>query len=97
MMKKQLFNRILRLLEERPQQGKRMIGLGAVALWELWQRIAALDAAAKQAQAHRPGRKRQSGGGRKKGCRSPLSVIGGAVVLTAALDDASDSRIYWQL
>ena len=43
-----------------------MIGLGATALWELWQRIATLDAAAKQVQAQRLGRKRQSGGGRKK-------------------------------
>ncbi len=65
-MEKQLFNRILRLLEERPQQGKRMVGLGAKALWELWQRIALLDQAAKQQQARRLGRKRQSGGGRKK-------------------------------
>lgn len=65
-MKKQLFNRILHLLEERPQQGKRLLGLGAPALWELWQRIAGLDAAAKHAQAQRLGRKRQSGGGRKK-------------------------------
>jgi hypothetical protein len=65
-MKKQLFNRILRLLEERPPQGKRMIGLRATALWELWQRIAALEAAAQQQQVQRPGRKRQAGGGRKK-------------------------------
>ena len=65
-MKKQLFNRILRLLEDRPRQGKRMIGLGTTALWELWQRIATLDAAVKQVQAERLGRKRQSGGGRKK-------------------------------
>jgi hypothetical protein len=65
-MKKQLFNRILHLLEERPPQGKRMIGLGATALWELWQRIAALEAAAQQQQVQRPGRKRQAGGGRKK-------------------------------
>ncbi|MEA5466874.1 hypothetical protein [Leptothoe sp. PORK10 BA2] len=48
--------------EERPQQGKRMIGLGSTVLWELWQRMAA----AKQSQTERLGRKRQAGGGCKK-------------------------------
>jgi hypothetical protein len=65
-MNQRFFNRILHLLEERPEQGKRMIGLGAPALWELWQRIAELDQAAQQEQANRAGRKRQAGGGRKK-------------------------------
>jgi hypothetical protein len=32
-MNQRFFNRILHLLEERPEQGKRMIGLGAPALW----------------------------------------------------------------
>jgi len=61
-----LFNRILHLLEERPAQGKRMIGLGPLALWELWQRLAALEQAARQERAQRADRKRQAGGGRKK-------------------------------
>jgi hypothetical protein len=65
-MDKQLFNRILHLLEKRPQQGKRMIGLGSAALWELWQRIALLERSAQQQQAERAGRQRQAGGGRKK-------------------------------
>jgi hypothetical protein len=65
-MNQHFFNRILHLLEERPGQGKRMIGLGAPALWELWQRIAELEQAAQQERAHRPGRKRQAGGGRQK-------------------------------
>ncbi|HEY9780728.1 MAG TPA: hypothetical protein V6D09_11385 [Leptolyngbyaceae cyanobacterium] len=33
------FNRILHLLQQRPQQGKRLIGLEAAAFWELWQRV----------------------------------------------------------
>ncbi len=65
-MKQHFFNRILHLLEDRPKQGKRMIGLGAAAVWELWQRITELDQAAQQARANRAGRKRQAGGGRKK-------------------------------
>lgn len=65
-MNQHFFNRILHLLEERPGQGKRMIGLGAPALWELWQRIAELDQAAQQERANQPGRKRQAGGGRQK-------------------------------
>lgn len=78
-MNQQFFNRILRLLEEHPQQGKRMIGLGAPALWELWQRIAALDASAKQEQNERPERQRQAGGGRKKAadvlCRLLVALV----------------------
>ena len=65
-MKKHLFNRLLHLLEERPRQGKRMIGLSPTGLWELWQRIAELDQAAQQQRDTRPGRKRQAGGGRKR-------------------------------
>ena len=65
-MNKKFFNGILHLLDKRPQQGKRMIGIGSTALWELWQRIAELDQVAQQKRAHRAGRKRQAGGGRKK-------------------------------
>lgn len=65
-MNQPFFNRILHLLEERPAQGKRMIGLGPLALWELWQRIAALEQVARQERAHRAERQRQAGGGRKK-------------------------------
>lgn len=42
-MDQSFFNRILHLLEARPLQGKRMIGLGTTALWELWQRISELE------------------------------------------------------
>lgn len=60
------FNRILHLLQQRPQQGKRLIGLGANAFWELWQRVEELDKVARQQQARKPERKRQVGGGRHK-------------------------------
>jgi hypothetical protein len=65
-MNQSFFNHLLHLLNERPQQGKRMVGLGRDALWELWQRVAAVKRAEQCQQAHRPGRKRQAGGGRKK-------------------------------
>jgi hypothetical protein len=35
-------------------------------LWELWQRVAEVKRAEQRQPAHRPGRKRQAGGGRKK-------------------------------
>lgn len=59
-------NRLLRLMEERPEAGERMIGLGATALWEMWQRIAEVKEAEHRQPAQRSGRKRQAGGGRKK-------------------------------
>ena len=59
-------NRILHLVNTRPQEGKRMIGLGAAAVWELWQLLRELERAAQQQRDTAPGRKRQSGGGRKK-------------------------------
>ncbi|MEA5463336.1 hypothetical protein [Leptothoe sp. PORK10 BA2] len=62
--------------EERSQQGKRMIGLGATALWELWQRMAA----AKQSSTERLGRKRQAGGGRKKDAEVRLLATFGDVL-----------------
>lgn len=65
-MDQSFFNRILHLVNARPQKGRRMIGLGAVALWELWQRISELERAAQQQRDIAPGRQRQSGGGRKK-------------------------------
>ena len=65
-MNKNFFNRILHLFDKRPQQGKRLIGISSTALWELWQRITKLDQIAQQKQAERAGRKRQTGGGRKK-------------------------------
>jgi hypothetical protein len=65
-MDQSLFNRILHLLEARPRQGKRMIGLGTSALWDLWQRISELEREAQQTRINHPERKRQAGGGRKK-------------------------------
>lgn len=65
-MKQSFFNHLLHLLNDRPQQGKRMVGLGVDALWELWQRVAEGKREAQRQQAQRPGRKRQAGGGRKK-------------------------------
>jgi len=43
-----------------------MLGLGADALWELWQRLAEVEREERVEQARRPERKRQAGGGRKK-------------------------------
>jgi len=43
-----------------------MIGLGAPALWELWQRVSELVREGQHQQMNAPGRKRQAGGGRKK-------------------------------
>ncbi|MGH2415373.1 MAG: transposase [Microcystaceae cyanobacterium] len=60
------FNRILHLLDQRPQQGKRLIGLGVDAFWELWQRVEELEKAARLQRAGQPERQRQAGGGAKK-------------------------------
>jgi DDE superfamily endonuclease/Helix-turn-helix of DDE superfamily endonuclease len=65
-MQQAFFNRLLHLVEQRPQQGKRMIGLEPEALWELWQRISEVERQERLQQAQRPDRKRQIGGGRKK-------------------------------
>jgi hypothetical protein len=73
------FNRLIHLVEENPQRSKRMFGLGANALWELWQRICEETKAATLKQAHRPGRQRQAGGGRQKAadvlCRLLVTLI----------------------
>jgi hypothetical protein len=73
------FKRILHLLESRPKQGKRMVGLGGEALWELWQRIVVLDDEAQQERKQRSDRKRQAGGGRKKNahvlCRLLVTLL----------------------
>lgn len=60
------FNRILHLLYRYPQRGKRLIGLGAEAFWELWQQVRELDKQAQQKQALCPDRQRNIGGGKKK-------------------------------
>ena len=65
-MDQSFFNRILHLVDARPQEGRRMIGLGATALWELWQRVSELVREEQQQRMNDPGRKRQAGGGRKK-------------------------------
>ena len=78
-MDQRFFNRLLHLINTRPKQGKRMIGLGANALWDLWQRVSELDRAAQQQRIHAPDRKRQAGGGRKKAahvlCRLLVSLL----------------------
>ena len=78
-MKQSFFNRLLHLLHERPQQGNRMVGLGAAALWELWQWIAEVEPAERLKQAQHPERQRQAGGGRKKDaevlCRLLVTLI----------------------
>jgi hypothetical protein len=65
-MEQSFFNRILHLVNARPNKGRRMIGLGATALWELWQRIDERSQAAKRQRFNDPERKRQAGAGRKK-------------------------------
>jgi DDE superfamily endonuclease/Helix-turn-helix of DDE superfamily endonuclease len=65
-MQQAFFNRLLHLIQQRPQQGKRMLGLEPEALWELWQRVAEVEQQQRLQQAQRPDRKRQVGGGRKK-------------------------------
>ena len=65
-MEQRFFNRLLHLISKKPKQGKRMIGLSASALWELWQRVAEQEKIKKREQSKRPERKRQAGGGRKK-------------------------------
>ncbi|MCY7391157.1 MAG: transposase [Leptolyngbyaceae cyanobacterium CAN_BIN12] len=65
-MDQSFFNRILHLVNTRPQAGRRMIGLGRIALWELWQRIRDVDGVAEAQRGKAPERKRQVGGGRKK-------------------------------
>ena len=47
-------------------QGKRMIGMSANALWELWQRVAEPEKIKQEKQANRTARQRQVAGGRKK-------------------------------
>jgi len=65
-MDQSFFNRMLHLVNARPQKGRRMIGLGAPALWELWQRVSERVQAAQQRRMNDPDRTRQAGGGRKK-------------------------------
>jgi hypothetical protein len=65
-MDQTFFNRILHLIHARPNEGRRMIGLGSTALWELWQRIYQLEQGVQAQRANARERKRQSGGGRKK-------------------------------
>ena len=79
------FNRILHLLQQRPQQGKRLIGLGATAFGELWHRVEEQDKMTRQRRADRPGRQRQAGGGMDKSANV-------SVVSATALDDAVVGR-----
>jgi hypothetical protein len=65
-MDQRFFNRILHLVNTRPESGRRMIGLSATALWELWQQVSELERVAEQQRNHDPDRQRQAGGGRKK-------------------------------
>ena len=65
-MNQAFFNRLLHLLNEHPQRGKRMVGMGAEALWELWHRVSEAERENQRQQAQRLDRKRQAGGGRKK-------------------------------
>ena len=72
-----------------------MIGLGAAALWELWQRINQLDQAVHLKRANAPERKRQSRGRAEAGGRSTLSAPGDVAVSEATLDNAGIRRSDW--
>jgi DDE superfamily endonuclease/Helix-turn-helix of DDE superfamily endonuclease len=74
-MNERFFNRLLHLLEDYPQKGRRMVGLSAAALWELWQRIEPLVDAAEQERLTRPDRQRQAGGGCKKAVPSLCRLL----------------------
>jgi hypothetical protein len=78
-VKQSFFNRLLHLINNRPKEGKRLIGIGEVALWELWHRIEPLVEAEKKQRANTLERKRQAGGGRKKGgevlCRIFVTLL----------------------
>ena len=80
-MDQSFFNRILHLVNARPPAGRRMIGLGASALWELWQRVSERLQAAQQQRMNHPDRIRQTGGGRKKDgevlCRLVVTLLYG--------------------
>jgi hypothetical protein len=65
-MNQNFFNHLLHLVNASPQKGRRMIGLGAAALWELWQRISELERGEQEERINDPKRKRQAGGGRQK-------------------------------
>ena len=86
------FNRILHLLQQRPQQGKRLIGLGVNAFWELWQRVEELVKIAQQQRAENPERQRQVGGGLKKSANGVSRLLVCLLYLRSSLDDAGVGR-----
>jgi hypothetical protein len=70
------FNRLIHLINTNPQRSKRMFGLRANALWEIWQRICHEAKAEELRQAQRPERKRQEEGG----CKKSADVLCGLLV-----------------
>lgn len=72
-MKQSFFNRLLHLLNERPQQGKRMVGLGADALWELWQRIAEVEREERSRSGSTSWTETASWGRTQEGCRRSMT------------------------
>ena len=74
-MREDFFKRILHLIDNRPKEGKRLIGIGPVALWELQQRIGLIVETEEKKQANAPERKRQAGGGRKKGAEVLCRIL----------------------
>jgi hypothetical protein len=51
-MNQSFFNRLIHLMQERPLEGKRILGLPPAALWELWQRIAEQDEMALRSEQY---------------------------------------------
>ena len=89
-MNQRFFNRLLHLVHERPQQSKRMVGMGADALWELWQRIAEAERTERTQQAQRPDRHQLAVDGQV--VEPAVSIASHPDLSAAPLDDASDCR-----
>ena len=72
-----------------------MMGLGANALWELWQRVAKQEKIKNREQGNRPERKRQAGGGRKKEAQLLCRLLVALLYMRQHSLNARISRISW--
>lgn len=69
-MQYRYFHRVIRLLEDRPKEGKRLVGVSKDAVKRLWNAAEKVVKKEREERANRPDRKRAAGGGSK-----PLPVI----------------------
>ena len=86
-------NRIIHLMNERPEQGRRLLGIGAEALWELWQRILEMDQQLQHQRLNRPKPSETSGGWPQESGGCVVSINCGAALSETALDDAGIGRM----